>query len=268
MKTSRRFALLAALSCLPLLAQQSPAPQRITALSYNIHHGEGTDGKLDLARIAAVIRAVSPDVAALQEADRGAQRTGGVNQAQELACLTGMQYVYGRTMDYQGGMYGNAILSRLPVNGFATRPLPFTPGREPRGVAQAHIYSGPTETGHVLFRFFATHLDISEADRLKAAAAILKFAAEEPEIPTLLAGDLNAYPDSAPMKLLAESFQVAGAGKSFPTAPSAAPRRQIDYILYRPADRWRVLEVRVLEESVASDHRPILAVLELLPPPR
>ncbi len=268
MHISRRYVLLAALSCLPLLAQEIRAPQRITVLSYNIHHGEGTDAKVDLERIAAVIRAAAPDVVALQEVDRVTRRTGGVHQAQDLACLTGMQYLFGRTIDYQGGMYGNAVLSRLPVNGFANRALPFTPGREARGVAQAHIYSGPTESGQALLRIFATHLDTSEADRLKAVPAILEFAAEEPGMPSLLAGDLNALPDSAPMKLLAEGWQVAGAGERLPTFPAAAPDRQIDFILYRPADRWRVLEVKVLEESVASDHRPILAVLELLPLPR
>lgn len=265
MHISRRCALVTALSWLLLPAQELRAPQRITVLSYNIHHGEGTDAKVDLERIAAVIRAAAPDLVALQEVDRVTRRTGGVNQAQELACLTGMQYLFGRTIDYQGGMYGNAVLSRLPVNGFANRALPFTPGREARGVAQVHLYSGPAEAGHALFRLFATHLDTSEADRLKAVPALLEFAAEEPEMPTLLAGDLNALPDSAPMKLLAEGWQVAGAGESHPTFPAAAPDRQIDFILYRPADRWRVVEVKVLEEGLASDHRPILAVLELLP---
>jgi len=268
MHIRRRYFLLAALAWLPIRAQDPGAPQRISVLSYNIHHGEGSDARLDLERIAAVIRAAAPDVAALQEVDRVTRRTGGVNQAQDLACLTGMQYLFGRTIDYQGGMYGNAILSRLPVNGFANRALPFTPGREARGVAQVHLYSGPTESGQTLFRLFATHLDTSEADRLKAVPAILEFAAEEPDLPTILAGDLNALPGSAPMKLLAEGWQIAGAGEPHPTFPAAAPDRQIDYILYRPADRWRVVEVKVLEESAASDHRPILAVLELLPLPR
>jgi len=98
---------------------------------------------------------------------------------------------------------------------------------------------------------------------VKAAEALLAITAEEPDLPSLLAGDLNALRDSRPMRKLAEAWQVAG--DVLPTFPSAAPTRQIDYILYRPAHRWRVVEVRVLDEAVASDHRPILAVLELLP---
>ncbi len=256
------------LLALALLAggQELREPKRVVVLSYNIHHGEGTDGRLDLHRIAQVILQAEPDLAALQEVDRCTRRTGLLDQAQQLSCLTGMQFVFGRTIDYQGGMYGNAVLSRLPINGYANRALPFTPGREPRGVIHLHVYSGPTETGHAIFRFFATHLDVSETDRLKAAQALVEFALEEPEMPSLLAGDMNALPESPPMAALRRAWQVAGADQPLPTFPASAPTRQIDYVLYRPPERWRVLEVRVLEESVASDHRPILAVLELLPP--
>jgi endonuclease/exonuclease/phosphatase family metal-dependent hydrolase len=263
MNMNRYLMLLGLWAWLPAGAQPAQGPWLVRVLSYNIHHGEGADGRLDLERIAAVIRSAEPDLVALQEVDRFTRRTGWVDQAQRLGCLTGMQHFFGRTIDYQGGMYGNAALARLPVNGFANRALPFTPGREPRGLIQLHVYSGVTEAGNAIFRFFATHLDTGETDRLKAADALLEVTAEEPEMPSVLAGDLNALPGSAPMKKLADAWEVAG--EILPTFPSGAPTRQIDYILYRPAHRWRVLEVRVLDEAVASDHRPIFAVLELLP---
>ena len=60
-------------------------------LTYNIHHGEGLDGRIDLPRIAAVIAAQRPDLVALQEVDRNARRSGGVDQAAELGRLTGLQ---------------------------------------------------------------------------------------------------------------------------------------------------------------------------------
>jgi hypothetical protein len=50
----------------------------------------------------------------------------------------------------------------------------------------------------------------------------------------------------------------------FPTIPVGKPARQIDYVLFRPARRWRTREVQVLDEVVASDHRAILAVIELV----
>jgi endonuclease/exonuclease/phosphatase family metal-dependent hydrolase len=219
-------------------------------LSYNIHHGEGVDGKIDLERIAAVIRSAKPDVAALQEVDRKTGRSGGVDQAGELARLTGLKMIFGRTIDYDGGLYGNAVLTRLAVKRSENHSLP---GSEPRALIEADLGE---------FTFFATHLDATrdEARRVEGAAQINRRVAGG-KSPALLAGDLNAVPGSAPMKTLAALWSIAGEGS--PTIPSRKPVRQLDYILFRPADRWKVIQVRVLDEPVASDHRPILAVLEL-----
>jgi endonuclease/exonuclease/phosphatase family metal-dependent hydrolase len=79
----------------------------------------------------------------------------------------------------------------------------------------------------------------------------------------ILAGDLNATPDSEPLMRLRENWQIAGDEELLPTIPVGRPARQIDYVLCRPAVRWNEIETRVLEEAQASDHRPIAAVLEL-----
>src|SRR5512142_1551034 len=109
----RRLLLLASLAALAAAAQN--LPRRVTVLTYNIHHGEGTDGRIDLERIARVIRLVSPDLAALQEVDRRTTRSGGVDQLAELGRLTGMEPLFGKTIPHQGGDYGNAVLSRMQV---------------------------------------------------------------------------------------------------------------------------------------------------------
>src|SRR5688500_1044104 len=74
----------------------------LRVLCYNIHHGEGTDGELELERIARVIRSENPDVAALQEVDQNTQRTGNVDQPAELARLTAMQVVFGKNIGFEG----------------------------------------------------------------------------------------------------------------------------------------------------------------------
>jgi len=83
--------------------------------AYNIKHGEGMDGVVDLARAAEVLRALDADVITLQEIDRGVQRTDGVDQAVALGEMLGMDAYFGDFMPYQGGEYGMAVLSRLPV---------------------------------------------------------------------------------------------------------------------------------------------------------
>lgn len=254
----RVLILLVALS-LPALPQQL-----VRVLSYNIHHGEGTDARIDLPRIAAIINSVRPDLVALQEVDIRTKRSLGVDQLLELAHLTGLQPVYGRTISHQGGLYGNAVLARLPVNGFINHDLP---GREPRGLLEAVITPPPGSTTQLL-HLLATHLDLNEPDRLASAARIHAVIASRPAgLPMILAGDMNAVIGSKPISALLVDWTLAQGDQPMLTSPASAPRRQIDLILVRPAARWRVVETRVLEEPVASDHRPILAVLELLPSP-
>ena len=222
---------------------------KIRVLSYNIKHCQGMDGKVDVARTAAVVRSVKPDIVALQEVDVNVGRSGRVNEAVELGRLTGMRAIFGPTIDLDGGKYGNAVLTRLPVKMWSNHALP---GIEPRALLDVDLGT---------FQFFATHLDVGRDDARRRASI--------PEInslaagPAILAGDLNSTPDSATLRVLKTEWSVVGQGKSLLTIPSGTPRRQIDFVLFRPAHRWHVAEVRVLNERVASDHRPIFAVLEL-----
>ena len=84
-------------------------------------------------------------------------------------------------------------------------------------------------------------------------------------LPAVLAGDLNAPPDDLVVGTLMQQWANSTKGPGFATIPVDKPKRQIDYVLYRPAKRWAVVETKVLEEAVASDHRALLAVLKLLP---
>lgn len=247
-------------------AQAVSAAQTVRVLTYNIHHGEGSDLKIDLERIAKVILSADPDLVALQEVDVKTTRVGGADQALEVARLTGMHVVFGRTIPYRGGLYGNALLSRWPVNHLVNHEMPFTPGRERRGVIEALILAPPGVTGGADFHLLATHLDTTEADRLLAVNRLKEIVKERPpDWPMILAGDMNATPGSAVVNLLEEDWTAAAAAEPLHTFPAEKPTRQIDFIFFRPAGRWNVIELRVLDESVASDHRPLLAVLEMVP---
>jgi endonuclease/exonuclease/phosphatase family metal-dependent hydrolase len=270
-------------------------PAEIRVLTYNIHHGEGVDGKFDLPRIADVIKSASPDLVALQEVDQVTARASGVDQPAELARLTGMEVVFGRNIDFQGGGYGTAVLSRLTVKAHSSVKLrSFYAGTaeqpEQRGVQIVEI-GEPGEAGLV---FLCTHLDYrpDERERMASAEAINELAAKYGERLMILAGDLNAEPQSRVMREFEKRWKIAGVkmplGRVFDpeaqtrrelgaerqanlgaprllTFPSGEPVKWIDYVLVRPADRWEVVEVRVIEERIASDHRPLLAVLRRRP---
>ena len=224
-------------------------------MTYNIHHGEGTDGKVDLERIARLIKDNKVDLVALQEVDRNTQRTGRRDFPAELSALTGMSNVFGKNIDLQGGEYGNAILSRYPIAAVTNYHLPKVVPGEQRGMLSVMI---PTPMGHVQFN--AVHLDHRrpEEDRLASIQAIQENLRNKKGI-TIVAGDFNATPQRETYKRMLvggfmDVWERVGTGDGF-TIPSEKPQSRIDYVFYRgvAAQNARVLI------SEASDHLPLIA---------
>jgi endonuclease/exonuclease/phosphatase family metal-dependent hydrolase len=239
---------------------QASAPT-LRVLTYNIHHGEGTDGRFDLSRLADVMTSVHPDLVALQEVDQGTERVSGVSELTELARLTDMHPAFGRAMDYLGGQYGVAVLSRWPLLRAHNDPLPGLADREPRTALTVEVDAGD---GGPLVEFTCTHLDQMRdpENRLAQARTLNTRLVHEDGRATILAGDLNARPGTEVMALFDERWTDPPAEDPSPTSPSGRPRLRVDYVLVRPAASWRVIESRIIDEPVASDHRPLLVVLE------
>ena len=246
-----------------LASLRSTRPLQLRVLSYNIHHGEGVDGKLDLARIASVIRSTQADIVALQEVDCQVERTGNVDQAAELGRRLQMEAVFGGNIRLGTGDYGNSVLSRFPIRTHKNHKLPRFDDGEQRGVLEIKIDLPDNQPPLLLL---ATHLDHrkEERERIASAKLINEFVADSRHRPALLLGDLNAIPDSRTMAEFAKAWTRTNQ-EILPTIPVVVPKHQIDYVLLRPENRWKVVETKVIDEQVASDHRPILAVLELLP---
>ena len=234
---------------------------RLRILSYNIHHAEGVDGKLDVPRIAQVILSVEPDLVALQEVDKNTIRTGKVNQDIELSRLTKMNSVFGSNITFQGGQYGNAILSKFPIIKNKNFLLPNVDSGEQRGLLQSQIQISNKE--NVLF--FSTHLDHrrSDTERLASAKAINQIISLDNKSPAILAGDFNDVPDSPTLKELGKVWLRTNK-KILRTIPASKPSRQIDYIFVQPKERWKIIESQILDEDIASDHRAIFSIIELI----
>lgn len=257
----RLTVVLAAVVLTALVGCAKTEPVTLRVLTYNIHHGAGMDGRIDLERIAEVIRQSEADLVALQEIERGVQRSGGVDEPARLAELTGMQAVFEKNITFQGGEFGNAVLSRRPVEFQKYHPLPNSPGGEQRGVLEVHVRVG----GQKLI-FLATHFDHRgpDGDRLASVGALRKLVDDRKGVPIILAGDLNATPDS---RVLAElTTSLANPCPVSPDAnsyPADKPAQRIDYVLFNEFPGWRSTECRVIPELAASDHRPVLAVFQV-----
>ena len=241
-------------------SQSSPLTLRV--LTYNIHHGEGADGRVDLSRLAGVVTSVHPDLVALQEVDEGTERASGVDELAELARLTDLHPAFGKAMDYWGGEYGVAILSRWPFLRTHNDPLPnLLPDREPRTALTVEVAVGE---GGPRIEFTSTHLDQGRdpENRLAQARYLNERLVRDDDRATILAGDMNARPDTPVMDLLQARWTNPPATDPSPIGPSGRPRMRVDYVLIRPATRWRVVESTIVDDAVASDHRPLLVVLE------
>jgi len=238
----------------PTTADQKPT---LRVLCYNIHHGEGTDKKLDLPRIARLIRAADPDLVALQELDDKTKRTGGVDQTAELARLTGLHGAFGKAIDHDGGGYGQAILSRFPLGEASVHALPGMPKQEARIAFEVRLKIDGRDLS-----FVTTHLDHQLAAERERQTAKLNELFANTDRPVILTGDLNTTPDSKAFATLTAKWTDATAGKALLTVPVNRPTSQIDHVLFRPAERFRVVSAVVVDEPVASDHLPVLVVLE------
>ena len=228
---------------------RSQSPRALRVLTYNIHHGEAMDGQFDYDRLAKVINDLAPDIVALQEVDKGTKRASGVDQAALLGKLCRMHHAFGRAMPYQGGQYGEAILSRFPIREITVHPLPYSVGQEPRAALEVRI----EPKGLAPIRFVGTHLcHQSNETRTQQTRRLGQLFPQEGGGPVILAGDFNARPGSEPMGVLLD-----GGWRDV-----IAPRSIIDYVLVRASDPWKVREVTIVDEPVVSDHDPVLAVLE------
>ncbi|MHC4112347.1 MAG: endonuclease/exonuclease/phosphatase family protein, partial [Planctomycetota bacterium] len=210
-------------------------PTRVSVLTYNIYHGEDANGGSNLDAVARIINSLKPDLVALQEVDQNTTRAKGLDLTAELSKRTGMNGFFGKAMDYAGGGYGEAVLSGYPVLETKNNPLGHSAKAEPRTALEVQI---ELPTG-VKIAFVGTHLDHQRdpSNRMMQAKRIIELY-ENYELPIILAGDLNAVVGSDPIKLLGRVWGYAAEGDPQPTFPSVRPRRKIDYIMYKPKDRW------------------------------
>jgi len=253
------FLILAVLVFQDCFAQEKT---KVKVLSFNILHGATTKGDFDLDAIARVIIASDPDFVALQEVDYKTTRAKGYDLVTELGWRTRLSPIFGRAMPYDGGEYGEGILSRYSFLSTRNVNLPYSPGNEPRAALEITTILPAGDT----ISFIGTHLDHlrDDGDRVAQAARINEVFKTN-RFPTLLAGDLNDIPGSRTINLLQEvwtaSYTKDGAQ---PTFPSSEPIKKIDYVMYLSANNWSVLETRVIYDTIASDHCAYLVTLELI----
>jgi endonuclease/exonuclease/phosphatase family metal-dependent hydrolase len=256
----------AGLTLIPASAEATGQQRELAVLTYNMHHGQGTDGALNLERTAQVIESSGAEVIALQEVDKNFDpRSNWVDQPAWLAQRLGMQVSFAANLDWDPPapgqprrQYGTAVLSRHPIVASRNTFLPLYPGQEQRSLLEVTVDVGGTPV-----RIANTHLtNDNDAERQEQADKVVELLAGS-SVPTVLAGDLNATPTAPPIKTLtavfADSWTEAGSGAGY-TYHALLPTKRIDYLLHSAG--VTTAQIRVIR-TLASDHLPVLAQLSV-----
>lgn len=247
MRNMKKILLLisAVLFIFPVQAQHT-----LKLMTYNIKNANGMDDVCNFQRVANVINNASPDVVAIQEVDSMTNRSGQRYVLGEIAERTQMHAYFAPAIDFDGGKYGIGLLTRQVPLRLQTVPLP---GREEeRALILAEFED---------YIYCCTHMSLTEEDRMKSLEIVKSFTAPYKKL-LFLAGDMNAEPESDFIKELQKDFQILSNPKQH-TYPAPEPKETIDYIttLKSTANGFALLSARVLNEPMASDHRPILVEL-------
>jgi len=258
--------------CPPINSQTKN--NRIRIMTYNIHHGEGIDGKVDVERIAKLIDSLKVDLVALQEVDRGVERTKKIDIMKILSDKTGLNYSFFKNIDYQGGEYGNGILSRFPIVKQDNLHYKMIREGEQRGLLQTIVKIDEDEIAYM-----NTHIDYRQDDteRVMNVEEIRDLVKTKyNEFPMIICGDFNDLPESRTHVLMKENFvdiwELKGEGDGF-TYPTENPEKRIDYIFFRLPEvktgkndkgkfKLNPLFIEVIE-STASDHLPLVSDFEI-----
>ena len=232
-------------ACMAVCAQSEVITLHV--MTYNIRHGAGLDEVVDLDRQAKIIQDAQPDVVGLQEVDSIVPRSGRVDETAYLANALGMYGSYGPAIPLSGGKYGVAILSKERPLSVRNIPLP---GKEPRTLLVCEFQN---------YVFATTHLDLEEENRLASLPIIIEEASRHDK-PFVICGDWNDKPISKLITNMKKDFSFMNAITDTSTSytfPAGKPTSTIDYIASYGRVYRSVRNRKVINEPVASDHRPV-----------
>lgn len=233
--------------------EQGKKTQTFKIASYNVRNAKGMDNLTDFDRVARVINNMNAHAVAIQELDSATERSNKLVVLDELAKRTNMHASYSGSIKFKGGKYGNGILTK-------EKPLSqkqfLLPGKEEaRSLLIVELEN---------FVICCTHLSLTEADRKTSIEHIKHYTEKYDSKPVFFAGDLNATPESKEIKTLLNTWAALN-DFSKPTFPSDNPSKTIDYILLKVNDKFKhkVIDTNVVEESLASDHRPLWSEVKI-----
>jgi len=253
------------LTAIPLRAQ-TDFPEStyvdLTIVTYNINHGEGVDGLYSSIRIARTLEQYDPDLIALQDVDMSTNRVNQDLQIEIIAKHLEMFYLFGKTVDYIGGEYGNAILSKYPIISSQNSDISPYNAPEKRRLLRATI-----DLGFKTLKFYSTKFGIMDDEIIYNSERIGKFINRmEPDYPVIFGGDFGVKPYSLLLKDLMNNMIDLGTrfNNQSTTYPTRIMSRRLDYILINKyVEPMEYLIPVDSLSTISSDHLPVVAKVRI-----
>ncbi len=240
-----------------LISSMVEASESLTlrVMSFNIHHGADKLERDRLDEMAYVIKESGVDLVGLQEVDIGCNRSGKVDQIKRLAELTGMHTAFAEHFAYDGGLYGQGLLSRYPLTNIKNDRITLIK-KDGTTDTRALVSAVATLPDGKKVTMASVHMALDQPSRMIQAREIINFLSEA-EMPVVLAGDMNAEPRTEELRLLETKFTDLDAENRL-TFPVDIPVKKIDYIYVGTNRLEKILSYQVLTEQKQSDHLPIV----------
>jgi endonuclease/exonuclease/phosphatase family metal-dependent hydrolase len=242
------------------MPDEAKRTRQVRIATYNIHRGRGLDGRTRIERIAGVLATIDADIVALQEVVGASPLKPG--QAAELGAALGMGWVMAPTRHLRTALFGNVVLSRLPMRHHVQYDLTWKTC-EHRGVQRVDLALGE-DTLH----FYNVHLGTSLLERRHQAAKLASIVHDRRVVgPKIILGDFNEWARGIAKDVLAERLQSIDLSKHLKRArtyPTFFPVLHLDHIYYE--GKVEVLKVSMPRDRMtlmASDHLPLVADLKI-----
>lgn len=250
--------------------------QELKVATYNIAAGRVSD----VEHVAMAIKAINADIISLNEVDVKTKRSNGIDQVSKLAGLTGMHGAFGKALNFEGGEYGIAILSKYPIEKQQVFNLPSGNG-ESRVLLVVQLRKPGVEEPII---YMTTHLDwqenpaiklnqIREIENIAIGNTDSKFSEIASRI-KILSGDFNDVIGGPAINELVRYWNpVKKEGQDFRTWPAANPALDLDHIFTFKGQRWSIENVAIPNKTsewkgvnwpATSDHVPISVTMKLL----
>ena len=247
----------------------SELTERLRVATYNVHGCVGIDGQRSEARIAEVIASMSADIVGLQELDLGRPRSAHVDQAALIAARLGWKYHFHPAMRSGEEQYGNAIVSRFPIELQRAAEMPGTPPWYCREQRIAIWMQAQTDLGPV--HIINSHFGLGRSERTLQAQLLIGpdwLGSVPAEKPAILLGDFNSVRISRAYRLIATHLRdvrtLVRPARAFRTFPTRYPAVAVDHIFVNAALSPTQLNVhRTPLARLASDHFPLVCELTL-----